>query len=134
MPHPYIVIYVVGHPRRVDIRVKTFVAEARCRFDIVLEELGFADPEVDENQDTYPLVIRVRYHRGDVTVETSLVLAYAGEEYVRTSLLWAGESPRCAHHVTVGEDTAHTGYQMRRTLDRHAQVAPDLIMHRDHGG
>lgn len=124
MPHSYIVICIVGHPRRVDIRVKTFAAEARCRFDIVLQELGFADLEVDQNQDTYPLVICVRYHRGDVTVETSSVLAYAGEEYVRTSLQWAGESPRRGHHVTVGEDTAHTGYQMRRALDRRAQVAP----------
>ncbi|MEU5060278.1 MULTISPECIES: hypothetical protein [unclassified Streptomyces] len=114
-----------------DIRVKTFAAEARSRFGVALEGLGFASPEVDQSQETYPLVMHVRYHRGDVTVDTSLVLAYAGEEYVHTSLLWAGASPSRARSVTVGEDTAHTGYQMRRALDKHAQAAPDLITRRD---
>lgn len=117
-----------------DIRVKTFAAEARSRFDVILQELGFAGPEMDQNQDAYPLVMHVRYHRGDVTVDTSLVLAYAGEEYVHTSLLWARGAPIRSRRVTVGEDTAHTGYQMRRALDKHAQATPDLLAHRDRSG
>ncbi|MEU1486020.1 hypothetical protein [Streptomyces sp. NPDC005752] len=113
--------------------MKTFVAESRSRFLAALEGLGFASPEVHQTQDMYPLVMHVRYHRADVTVETSLVLAYAGEEYVRTSLLWAVDAPPNTRRVTVGEDTAHTGYQMRRALDKHAQATPDLISHRDRG-
>ncbi|MFD0035779.1 hypothetical protein ACWGDS_30720 [Streptomyces sp. NPDC055059] len=113
--------------------MKTFVAEARSRFGVVLEGLGFAGPEVDQSEDTYPLVMHVRYHRGDVTVDTSLILTYAGEEYVCTSLLWARNAPNRARRVTVGEDTAHTGYQMRRALEKHAQATPELVTRGDRG-
>ena len=116
-----------------DIRVKTFVAEAGSRFGAVLEGLGFTGPQVDDGQGTYPLMMCLRYHRDDVSVETSLVLAYAGEEYVQTSLLWGANAPGGVRCVEVGSNTAHTGYQMRRALDRQVQAVPGLLEHPDPG-
>jgi hypothetical protein len=117
----------------VDIRVKTFVAEASSRFGTALEGLGFTGPEVEQGQDAHPLTMSIRYRRGDVTVETFMVLAHGGEEYVCTSLSWVRDAPNSARRVEVATDTAHTGYQMRRALDRHAQAVPDLLRHPDRG-
>ncbi|MCI3272475.1 hypothetical protein [Streptomyces cylindrosporus] len=116
-----------------DIRVKTFTAEATSRFDRVLEGLGFTGPEVDQRQDICPLILSVRYRRSDVTIETALILAYAGEEYVHTRLRWAQESPNRNRCVEMDNVTAHTGYQMRRALDRHAQTLSELLKHSGQG-
>lgn len=109
----------------VDVCAKTFVAEAGGRLGAVLAELGFVGPEIVGDTGAFPLVIEVRYHRADVTVQCQLVLAYSGEEYVSTSLLWAGDGPDHARRVKVGDNTAHTGYQMRRALDRHAEAVSE---------
>ena len=108
-----------------DVRAKTFVAEAGCRLEAVLAELGFVGPEIAGDASAFPLVIEVRYHRAEVTVQCQLVLAYGGEEYVSTSVLWAGDGPQDTRRVKVGESTAHTGYQMRRALDRHAEAVSE---------
>jgi hypothetical protein len=107
--------------------VKTFVAEACGRLEGVLDGLGFTGPEVVGEQDVFPLAREVWYRRGDVAIRSLLILAYGGEEYVETSLLRTeGESGE-ARQVEVGRDTAHTGYQMRRALDRHAQAIPGML-------
>lgn len=105
--------------------MKTFVAEASGSFESALDGLGFSAPEVISERNEYPLMMELRYHRVDVVVQTRLILAYGGEEYVDTALLWAdGESTR---HLKIGEDKAHTGYQMRRALGRHAQAVSDAL-------
>lgn len=110
-----------------DVRAKTFAAEAGSRLGAVVAELGFVGPEVIGDPGAFPLVIEVRYHRAEVTVQCRLVLAYGGEEYVSTSLLWAGDGSSDARRVEVGENTAHTGYQMRRALDRHAEAVSEQL-------
>ncbi|MHB9864197.1 hypothetical protein [Streptomyces sp. YIM S03343] len=62
---------------------------------------------------------------------TQLLLA-AGEEYVDTSLVWRAEDPSGGRPVRIGVDTAHTGYQMLRALDRHAQAIPTLLGQTNH--
>ncbi|MFE2545020.1 hypothetical protein [Actinacidiphila glaucinigra] len=111
-----------------DIRVKTFVAEACLRIGAVVEGLGFTGPEVDEDRhDIYPRAMRVRYHRADVSIQTRLILSFAGEDHVDTELAWSAEIPHEVRRVRVGRHTAHTGHQMRRALDRQAQAIPDLL-------
>jgi hypothetical protein len=110
-----------------DIRVKTFAAEAIRRLNFLLDEHGFVGPEVQGDRGTYPLLIRVRYHRSDLDVEASLVLSYGGEEYVTVRLLHADDLTGAARRTEVATSTAHTGYQMRRALDRHAQAVRDTV-------
>ncbi|NGN70193.1 hypothetical protein G5C51_40710 [Streptomyces sp. A7024] len=114
-----------------DIRVKTFAAEAASRMDAALGGLGFTGPEVNQGHNTYPLVITVRYHRSDVSLKISLILTYAGEEYVSTTLQEHREAPQKARRVEVGTNTAHTGYQMRRALEQQAQAVSDRLRHPD---
>jgi hypothetical protein len=106
----------------VDIRRKTFVAEATRRFGFLIQEHGFAGPEITHDGD-YPLLIRVIYHRGDLDVRATLVLSYGGEEYVTTDL--RRQSPARSTEFPAG--TAHTGFQMRRALDRHAHALRELF-------
>ncbi|MEU8830789.1 MULTISPECIES: hypothetical protein [unclassified Streptomyces] len=108
-----------------DIRLKTFVAEASTRMNFLRDELGCIGPEAHHPSDSYPLVISVQYRRRDLAVEVFLLLAYAGEEYVATRLsLGGGSNPR---EQEVGSHTAHTAYAMRRALDRQAEALRDAL-------
>lgn len=109
-----------------DIRRKTFVAEATSRLEFLLRDHGFAEPEVTRKGD-YPLLIRVSYHRGDLDVEESLVLSYGGEEYVTASVLRSGPASGSVSRTEVAADTAHTGFQMRQALDRHAGALREFL-------
>jgi hypothetical protein len=116
-----------GQTWRVDIRVKTFVLEAADRLDFLRTEYGFAGPEVvPDETGLYPLLRRVRYKRSDLTLEISLVLSYMGEEYVDTSLATADRSGS-VRRTQIGSNTAHTGYQMRRALDRQAEAVRRIL-------
>jgi hypothetical protein len=48
-----------------DVRRKSFVAEATSRLVFLCGDHGFVGPEVTE-QDGHPLIIRVSYHRADL--------------------------------------------------------------------
>lgn len=109
-----------------DIRRKTFVAETTSRLGFLTKEFGFAGPEVTREGD-YPLLIRVSYHRGDLDVEESLVLSYGGEEYVTADVVRSSLASGTATRTRVCAGTAHTGFQMRQTLDRHAQALRELL-------
>lgn len=67
-----------------DVRAKTFAAEAGRRFGFLAIDYEFNGPEVTGSADAYPLTRTLRYSRGGLAVEISLVLAYMGEEYVAT--------------------------------------------------
>lgn len=105
-----------------DIRRKTFVTEATSRLGFLIQEHGFAGPEVTQEGE-YPLLIRVSYHRGDLDVEESLILSYGGEEYVTANVVHS--SPAMRTELSAG--TAHTGFQMRQVLDRHAREVRDFL-------
>ncbi|HSR84557.1 MAG TPA: hypothetical protein VLM11_10300 [Streptosporangiaceae bacterium] len=110
-----------------DIRVKTFVAEAASRLEFLRAEHGFAGPEVvDDEAGVYPLMRRVRYRRDDVAFEITLVLSYMGEEHVDTSMVSEDESGS-ARRTQVKSDAAHTGYQMRHALERQAEAVRKVL-------
>jgi hypothetical protein len=110
----------------VDIRRKTFVAETTSRLGFLIQEHGFAGPEVTQEGD-FPLLIRVSYHRSDLYVEESLVLSYGGEEYVTANVVHSSPADRAAMRTEVSAGTAHTGFQMRQALDRSAQALRELL-------
>jgi len=106
----------------VDIRRKTFVAETTSRLRFLIQEHGFAGPEVTRQGD-YPLLIRVSYHRSDLDVEESLILSYGGEEYVTAGLEYTNPERR----TELSACAAHTGFQMRQTLDRNTQALREFL-------
>ena len=110
-----------------DIRVKSFVPEAAGRLGFLCAEYGFADPEVvPDEAGVYPLLRRVRYQRTGCAIEISLVLSYMGEEYVATELV-SEDGSGSVRRTQIGSGTAHTGYQMRRALDRQAEAVRSLL-------
>jgi hypothetical protein len=110
----------------VDIRVKTFDAEAARRLAYLVDEFGFTGPQVDKDADAFTAVA-VSYTNGAITVRTGLLLGYIGEEYVYTRVVV--DRPGAGPVTTdVGQDTAHKGHEMRRALDRQSQA---LRMHLD---
>jgi hypothetical protein len=101
--------------------------KAADRLDFLRTEYGFAGPEVvPDETGVYPLLRRVRYRRNDLTVEISLVLSYMGEEYVATTLV-SGDRSGSVRRTQIGSNTAHTGYQMRRALDRQAEAVRRIL-------
>jgi hypothetical protein len=78
---------------------------------------------VSDEIGVYPLLRRVRYKRPDLAFEISLVLSYMGmgEEYVATDLV-SEDASGSVRRTEIGTSTAHTGYQMRRALDRQAEA------------
>jgi len=114
----------------VEIRRRTFVAEATARFAFLLTDHGFVGPEVEQSGE-YPLLLRVRYHRIEVDVEETLILYYGGEETVSADLVFTDEVSGALTRETVSTHTAHTGYQMRRALDLHARELNNLLAAKD---
>jgi hypothetical protein len=111
----------------VDVRVKCFIPEAADRVGLLHSEFGFTGPEIvlDETG-IYPLLRRVRFERADVAIEISLVLSYMGEEYVASNVV-AADSQGSVRRTKIRQETAHTGYQMRRALDRQAETVRSLL-------
>ena len=108
------------------------MAETTSRLKFLLCEHGFVGPEVTQDGG-YPLLIRVSYHRSDLDVEECLILSYGGEEYVTASLVHLSPASGPGHRSQVSTGTAHTGFQMRRALDRHAQALRELLGEQQHG-
>jgi len=116
----------LGHPEQVDIRRKTFVAETTSRLGFLIQEHGFAGPEVTQEGD-YPLLIRVSYHRSDLDVEESLILSYGGEEYVTADVVHSSAGSSAPTRIKVSAGTVHTGFQMRQTLDRNTRALREFL-------
>jgi hypothetical protein len=116
----------------VDVRTRTFTAEAERRFRFLATEYGFNGPEVIGASDEYPLMLTLRYSRGALAVEISLVLSYMGEECVTTRITPADRAQSPRDEIT--RDAAHTGYQMRRAIDHQAEAVLAIISQsaRDH--
>jgi hypothetical protein len=99
----------------------SFVEVATDRLGFLADAHGFAGPEIQRPERGIPAIAHVSYHRSDATVEIAHVVGFMGENYVET---------RCcrrdgrieSHWVTLGNNTTHTGYQLRRALDLHAQA------------
>ena len=89
-----------------DIRVKSFVAEAAGRLDFLCAEYGLSGPEVvPDEAGAYPLLRTVRYQRPGCAVEISLVLSYMGDPAQRTpatrcAVPWTGRLRPCGTNST----------------------------------
>jgi hypothetical protein len=117
----------IGQAWSVDIRVKSFVPEAAGRLDFLRAEYGFTGPEVvPDEAGAYPLLRTVRYQRTGLAIEISLVLSYMGEEYVATELV-SEDGSGSVRRTQIGSGAAHTGYQMRRALDRQAEAVRSVL-------
>jgi hypothetical protein len=98
----------------VDLR-KLFIAETAARLGPVLASLDFVGPEVIGDAGEYPALLTLRWRRGSAVVETVLVQAYGGDEYVRTERVDDAGEP-----TAVGQDAVRNARQLRAALDRHA--------------
>lgn len=103
-----------------DIRRKTFVAETTAKFEFLLHEHGFAEPQAAQHGE-FPMLLTVSYRRADLEVDVSLVQTYAGEEHIDTCVTAISPNSR-GSRTEVGSDTARTGFQMQQVLDRQAQA------------
>ncbi|MFN8191856.1 MAG: hypothetical protein U0R78_15730 [Nocardioidaceae bacterium] len=104
-----------------DWRVKSFESEARAAF-AALTDQGFtvgSEPAADLSR--RPVKITVRFQGRKQTIETSLVLGFAGEDGVQTSLLTATGSS------DFGPTVAHSGHQMKKALAEHAEAVRTVL-------
>lgn len=124
--------------QRVDIREKTFADEAIKQLKFLIDQYDFTGPYVSRG--TSPgTAVRVGYHQGDATIETSLVFWYMGEDYVVTARVTDDHGGR-TRRTEIARHTAHTGYQMRQALKLQAQAvraalhSPRRMHQRPHRG
>jgi hypothetical protein len=112
-----------------DFRVKTFVPEATRRLEFLTTEYGCAGPEVEASQGLprFRSGITVKYHQSGLIVETSLTLDYGHDDTVETRLFRSRMPAAGLEETRVGTDTARTGYQMLRALDRQASAVRELL-------
>lgn len=99
----------------------SFIEVATNRLSFLAEDYGFAGPEIERPWDRIPAIARVRYHRGDVTVEVAHVIGFMGENYVETRFRRM-DGNSWGDWTAVGSNTSRTGYQLRRALDLQVQA------------
>ena len=112
-----------------DFRVNTFVPEATKRLEFMRTEYGFAGPDV-ESSPGIPRNrggITVKYQRAGLILATSLTFDYGHDDNVETTLFRYRMPAGGLRQTRVLTDTARTGYEMRRALDRHASAVRDLL-------
>jgi hypothetical protein len=97
----------------------SFIEVATRCLSFLVDDQGFDGPETTEwSPQSFPAITCLRYHRGEMTIEVCHVVAYMGENYVQT---------RCSRKddegwIDLGRNTAHSGYQLRRAVDRQADA------------
>ncbi len=95
------------------------VVTERLRF--LAAEMNFDGPEVQPAWDRIPAITRIRYHRGDVTIEVVHVIGFMGENYVETRYR-GREAAGDGCWIELGRRTTHTLYQLRRAVELDAQA------------
>ena len=94
---------------------------AADRLNFLHDEQGFAEPEIEPAWDRVPAIARVRYRRSDITIEVSHILGFMGENHVDARSRHLHGDGR-GDWLALARITTHTGYQLRRALDRQAQA------------
>jgi hypothetical protein len=90
------------------------------------DDQGFDVPEIERPWDRIPAIARIRYHRHDLIIEVSHVVGFMGENYVETRCRHQNE-PGDGAWISLGNNTTHTGYQLRRALDLQAQAVSSYL-------
>ena len=96
--------------------MRTFESEARAAFAALMDHGFTVDSEPAADLSRRPAKITVRFQGREETVETSLVLGFAGEDGVETSLRTTTGSS------DFGPTVAHSGHQMKKALAEHAEA------------
>jgi hypothetical protein len=100
----------------------SFIEVTTNRLSFLADDHGFAGPEIERfNPDRMPTITHVCYHRNDVTIEVIHVVGFMGENYVETRCRHKDENGE-GDRMTLGNNTTHTGYQLRRAVDLQAQA------------
>lgn len=99
----------------------SFIEAATSRLRFLADGHGFAGPEIERPEDSIPAMASVCYHRSDVAIEVIHVVGFMGENYVETRYHRKGGNGEDGW-MTLGSNTTHTGYQLRRALDLQAQA------------
>ena len=100
----------------------SFIEAATSRLSFLADDHGFAGPEIERPSDSIPPgIARVCYHRGDATIEVIHVVGPMGENYVESRCRRKDRNSE-GDWTTLGSNTTHTGYQLRRALDLQAQT------------
>ena len=98
-----------------DWRRKNFEAEARSAFGFLVDQGFQVGTEPLPDLQRRPVSITVNFHGADARVDTSLVLGFAGEDAVHTTLTTVVDSR------VFGPTTAHRGHEVKKALHAHAQ-------------
>jgi len=99
----------------------SFIEVATDRLGFLADGHGFVGPEIERDGDGVPRAACVCYHRSDVTVEVVHVVGFMGENYVETRCRRKDRNGE-GDWMTLGHNTTHTGYQLRRALDLQAEA------------
>lgn len=100
-----------------DISEQTFADEAVKQLDF-LQGQGFAGPDVEHGVGPQT-IISVRYQKGPMIFQVSLVVLQPREQYVAFTGLVNDGQRDVPHYET--RDRVRTGRQMRRALQRQAR-------------
>lgn len=98
-----------------------FIEIATDRFRFLVDDQGFAGPEIERPWDRIPAIAHVRYHRSDLIIEAIHVVGFMGEKYVETRY-HRNDGDGRRDWIALGHNTTHTGYQLRHALDLQAQA------------
>jgi hypothetical protein len=94
--------------------VKSFEAEARAAFAFLTDQGFTVGAELPTDVGRRPSRLMVRFQGAGATVETSLVLGFAGEDGVQTTVFTTTGISE------LGATVAHKSHEMRKALHAHA--------------
>jgi hypothetical protein len=104
-----------------DWRVKNFESKATTAFTFLLDQGFAAAAESSGDMRRRPTTLRVRFMSADMTVETALSLALAGEDTIHTKVLTTDGSRE------FGPSVAHKGHEMQKALQTQATEVRDFL-------
>jgi hypothetical protein len=104
-----------------DWRVKSFESEARAAFAFLIEQGFTVGTEPMPDTSRRPASVTVRFHGPETAVDTSLVLGFAGEDSIHTTLRTVTGSSE------FGPAAAHKGHELKKALSAHAESVRDAL-------
>ena len=96
--------------------MKSFEPEARAAFSFLSGQGYTVASEPAGDAGRRPRSVTLRFRSPKATVETSLILGFAGDDGVQTRLLTITGS------TELGPTVVHKGHEMRKALEEHAKA------------
>ena len=104
-----------------DVRLKSFRAEALVAFDFLVDGGFLPNAATEPAAGTRPMSVSVTFQGPRARVETSLVLGHMGEEYVVTTIETTDSRQGIEPAV------AHKGHEMKKALSVQAAEVQRLL-------